>query len=59
MEPSLIAFAVALPSAFALGVVFHQYALRDVQAVKEHVTSEADKLRSDMAMLLAKAGKKV
>jgi hypothetical protein len=54
-----IVFAVALPAAFAAGVVFHKYVISEAQAIKQHVTDAETRIRGDIASLLSKAGSDV
>lgn len=58
MNP-LVVFAVAIPAAFAAGVIFHKYVVSEAAAIKDHVTAEIENLRIDVASVLAKAASKV
>ena len=58
MEPVAYAFAVAVPSAFMLGVLFHKYVASEAAAIKAHVTDEIAEVRADVAAALQRvAGK--
>jgi hypothetical protein len=59
MDPGVIAAAVALPIAFAAGVVVHKYVISEAQSIKQHITDEVAELRADVASLLTKAAAKV
>jgi hypothetical protein len=37
--------AIAIPAAFAAGVIFHKYVISEATAIKAHITAEIDKLR--------------
>jgi hypothetical protein len=47
-----IAFAIAIPAAFAAGVVFHKYVISEAEAVKKHVTDEIAKVRDELSNAL-------
>ena len=51
-----IAFAIAVPAAFAAGVVFHKYVISEAEAVKLHVTSS---LMSTEAIIRAEIEKAI
>lgn len=59
MNPVAIAFAVAVPVAFAAGVIFHKYVISEAQAIKAHVTGAELRIRGDVADLLKKSAEKV
>ena len=59
MNPIAIAVSVSVPAAFAAGVLFHKYVISEAAAIKQHVTAEAQQIRSDISGLLAKAAAKV
>jgi hypothetical protein len=59
MHPVAIAFAVAVPAAFAAGVLYSKYVISEAASIKEHVTAEVQEVRADLASLLEKAAKKV
>lgn len=61
MDPVVfgIVVAVAVPAAFALGVVFHKYVLSEAEMVKAHVTAEIDEVRADFKKWLAELAQKV
>ncbi len=54
-----IAFAVAVPAAFAAGVVFAKYVISEANSIKQHVTEEVAQIRADLSSLLTKAAAKV
>lgn len=54
-----IAFAVAVPAAFAAGVVFAKYVISEATAIKQHVTDEVAEIRADVSSLLTKAAGKL
>lgn len=55
---SPILFAVAVPVAFAAGVVFHKYVISEAEKIKAHVSAEIQEVRADLASALSKlAGK--
>jgi len=43
-----VAFAIAVPVAFAAGVIFHKYVISEAEAIKDHVTAEAAEIRADV-----------
>lgn len=56
---SPIAFAVAVPAAFAAGVIFAKYVISEANAIKQHVSEEVAEIRADLSSLLTKAAGKV
>jgi hypothetical protein len=57
MEPVAYAFAIAVPAAFVLGVLFHKYIVSESAAIKQHVTDEVAEVRADVAALGGKVSK--
>lgn len=51
--------AIAVPAAFAAGVIFHKYVISEANSIKQHVTAEVAEVRADIASLLGKAATKV
>jgi hypothetical protein len=56
MSPVAIAFSIAIPAAFAAGVIFHKYVISEAAAIKQHVTDAETRIRGDFSSLLKKAG---
>jgi|HubBroStandDraft_6_1064221.scaffolds.fasta_scaffold591859_3 hypothetical protein len=59
MDPVILAFVIAVPSAFAVGVIFHKYVVSEAAAVKAHVTAEVGKLRGDLSLAISNLKKAV
>ena len=61
MDPVVfvIVVAIAVPAAFALGVVFHKYVVSEAEKVKAHMTAEIQEVRADLSSLLSKLAGKV
>ena len=57
MNPVL--FAVGVPAAFVAGVVVHKYVISEAEKIKAHVTAAEERIRGDVAGLLAKLAAKV
>jgi hypothetical protein len=57
MDPVAYAFAIAVPSAFVLGVLFHKYIVSESAAIKQHVTDEIAEARADIGALGGKISK--
>ena len=57
MNPGMLAVAVLV--AFAAGVIVHKYVISEASAIKEHVTAEVEKVRSDVSSALSAVAKKV
>ena len=57
MDPAAYAFAIAVPAAFVLGVLFHKYIVSESAAIKQHVTDEVAEIRADVAALGGKVSK--
>jgi hypothetical protein len=50
--------AIAVPAAFAAGVIFHKYVISEAEKIKQHVTAAESRIREDIASLLNKAASK-
>lgn len=48
MDPVVIAAAVAVPIAFAAGVIFGKYVTNEAEAIKQHVTEAETRIRADV-----------
>jgi hypothetical protein len=59
MDSVAVAFVVAVPAAFAAGVIFHKYVISEAAAIKQHVTDAETRIRGDFSSLLKKAGAEV
>jgi hypothetical protein len=59
MDPYEITLAIAVPAAFAAGVIFHKYVIGEAEKIKAHVTAEVDEVRADIASLLRDAKTKL
>jgi hypothetical protein len=56
MNPIAVAFSVAVPAAFAAGVVFHKYVISEAEKIKQAVLASEQRIRTDVASFLTKTG---
>jgi hypothetical protein len=59
MDPYEITLAIAVPAAFAAGVIFHKYIVSEANSIKAHMTAEVEEVRADIASLLREAKTKL
>lgn len=47
-----ISFALAVPAAFAAGVIYSRYVISEAQSIKAHVTDEISAVRSEIRVAM-------
>lgn len=54
-----LALSIAVPAAFAAGVIFHKYVVSEAAAIKQHVTQAEERIRLEIVSALRSAANKV